>query len=760
MLFRSRLKTILLVFTIFLTLFIISVGVAFWHLDGKMTQKMAQKQLLEPSLFYAYPITFEKNALWSSDEVEKEFQRNNYRSRAPNQVLLNGDYFRGDSALCKAKTQKALPEEWQSCFAFVRKNSRIEEVQWVFLNATSIAELWSPQGLVTQLQLEPLLMAQYLDNEPLLQKQIELSDVPINCINAVLAIEDQNFLEHKGFSVTSFLRAIYKNVILRQKAQGGSTITQQLVKNYFLSSEKTFKRKFQELIMSILLEARFTKDEILETYLNIIYMGQSGAFRIHGFNAAADYYFQKDLKNLQLHECALLASILNSPGLYNPWKKPENASKRRHLVLGKMRELNFIGIEDAEPANKKPLTEAAPKAQAQETAPYYIDAVRKFLEKNNLPSQGVKVYTALDLQAQQRAQESLQNHLGQLEKNNKQIKMNKEKGLSLEGAVLSGDAQSGLVHVLVGGRSFRKTQFNRAIDGHRQVGSIMKPFVYLSALKSNTPAGTPYLPTTMILDEKFTIKYEGKTWSPENYGKEYYGSVPLFFALKNSLNASTARLGLEIGLQKIIATAQEMGVDSDLKPFPSLTLGAFELYPIEVLRSYMSLSQMGRKPDLSYVLKVEDFQDRPLYQFEPHVAESEDSASVAVLVGMMKQAVQTGTAKAISASGFTLPAAGKTGTTSDNKDSWFAGFTPKITTIVWVGYDQNEKTGLTGASGAVPIWIDTMKTLTLRQPATDFSWPENTEKEQLSSSQLREMNAVKNSDETQAVELIFKKGIR
>ena len=760
MLFRYRLKTILLVFTIFLTLFIIVVAGAFWRLDGLMSEKIAQKQLLEPTIFYAYPVTFEKNDLWSADDVEKEFQRNNYRSRAPQQVLLAGDYFRGDRSLCMAKTQKNLPEDWSVCFAFVRKNSKAEEVQWIFLNANSIADLWSPQGLVPQLQLEPLLMAQYLDSEPLLQKQIELSDMPTACINSVMAIEDQNFLEHKGFSVTSFLRAIYKNVILRQKAQGGSTITQQLVKNYFLSNEKTFKRKFQELIMSILLESRFTKDEILETYLNIIYMGQSGAFRIHGFSAASDYYFQKDLKDLQLHECALLAAVLNSPGLYNPWKKAENALKRRHLVLGKMRELNLISTEEAETAEKKPLTDVTPKAQAQETAPYYIDAVRKFLEKNNLPTLGVKVYTALDLQAQQKAQESLQNHLAQLEKNNKQIKANKDKGLSLEGAVLSGDAQSGLVHVLVGGRSFRKTQFNRAIEGHRQVGSIMKPFVYLSALQSKTVDGKIYSPISPILDEKFTINYEGKSWSPENYGKKYYGTVPLFFALKNSLNASTARVGMEAGLDKIIHNAHELGVDSELKPFPALTLGAFELYPIEVLRSYMALSQMGRKPDLGYVLKVENLQGLSLYKFETHSTEYEDPGSVAELVSMMKQTVLTGTAKAISASGFTKPAAGKTGTTSDYKDTWFAGFTPKMTTIVWVGYDQNQKTGLTGASGAVPIWLETMSQLAQRQPATDFAWPENTEKENFSPSQLKEMHAVESSDDAQAVELIFKKGIR
>jgi penicillin-binding protein 1B len=757
--FRPRLKTILLLFTILLTLFIIGLAGAFWHFDGEMTQKMAQKQFLQPTMFYAYPVTFKKNDLWTADDIEKEFVRNNYRSRAPSQVLLAGDFFRGDHLRCSEKTQKSLPDEVETCFAYVRKNSKPEEVQWIFLSSHGISDLWSPQGAVPELQLEPFLMAQYLDNEPLLQRTVEISDIPVNCMNAVMAIEDQNFLDHNGFSVTSFLRAIYKNVILRQKAQGGSTITQQLVKNYFLSNEKTYKRKIEELIMSILLEARFTKDQILETYLNIIYMGQSGAFRVHGFGASAEYYFQKDLKDLELHECALLAAVLNSPGLYNPWKKPENASKRRQLVLSKMRDLNFISPEEMEEANRRPLTHAAPTAQAQETAPYYIDAVRKFLGKNNLPLQGVKVFTAIDLQAQQTAQESLQLHLAELEKNNKLIKANKDKGLTLEGAVLSGDAESGLVHVLVGGRNFRKTQFNRAIEGHRQVGSIMKPFVYLTAAQS-TKDGKPYLPTSPILDEKFTIKYEGQTWSPENYGKKYYGTVPLFFALKNSLNAAAARVGMEVGLEKIIANAHELGIESQLKPFPAITLGAFEIYPSEVLRSYMALSQMGRKPDLSYVLRVQDLQDNLLYEFEPHSVEYHDPDAIGVVVGMMKQTVQTGTAKAVKASGFLQPAAGKTGTTSDYRDSWFAGFTPRMTTVVWVGYDQGEKTGLTGASGPVPIWIDTMKVLASRQPPLDFIWPENTEKIEFSPAELKNMNAVENADDASPVELIFKKGTR
>lgn len=758
---RPRLKTILLGITILVTLSIIGLVWAFWALNKEMMTKMEQKQFLRPTIYHAYPTTFAKGHLWTAVDIEKEFLRNHFRSRQTEQLLLPGDFFVGDRAACLEKTRRELPDLIQHCVAFIKRTNSAEAVEWLFLSDQEIIDLWSPQGPVPEVQLEPSIIAQYLQNEPLLQKNVELSDVPVDCMNAVLSIEDQNFLAHGGFSITGFLRAVYKNILLRQRAQGGSTITQQLVKNYFLSSERSFRRKAQELIMSILLESKFTKDEILQTYLNIIYMGQNGAFRVHGFAAASDYYFQKELRDLDLPECGLLAAILNSPGLFNPWRKSESSLKRRQLVLTKMKDLGHITPTEYEVALATPLTPGAPPAQAQETAPYYLDAVNKFLTKNQLPTEGVRIYTALDVQSQQKAQEALQKHLEHLEKNNKSIKAKKEKGLALEGAVLSGDARTGLVHILVGGRSFRKTQFNRAVDAHRQVGSIMKPFVFLAALMSKDPGGQPYTPTHLVFDETFTNKYDGQQWTPENYGKKYFGSVPLFFALKNSLNASTAKLGLEVGLPSIIEVAHELGIDSALKPLPSLTLGAFELYPFEVLKSYMALSQMGRKSELSYVLRVENLEGQILYEFEPTSTEFKDPAAVASLVSMMKQTILSGTAKGVHASGFAHPAAGKTGTTSDYRDTWFAGFTPQITTVVWVGYDRNEKTGLTGGSGAVPVWTDVMKTISRHLPLHDFAWPENVEKILLSLEDLKDLNAIQEETDNQGeVELLFKEGTR
>jgi penicillin-binding protein 1B len=588
-----------------------------------------------------------------------------------------------------------------------------------------------------------------------MQEDSTLGQTPPFCSNAVMAIEDASFLEHKGVNYKGIFRALIKNVTSGRRAQGGSTITQQLVKNYFLSNERTIKRKLQEFVMAYMLESRFTKDQILETYLNIIYMGQNGPFQVRGFAAAAKYYFNKDIASLGLSDCAMLAAVLNGPGVYNPYKAPVQTFNRRNLVLDKMAEHQFISVTEAEEAKKQPLPTAQPRL-ATETAPYYLDAVRKQLTALNIEIPGAKIYTALDLESQEFAQQALRSHLEKLEAQNKQIKQQKEKGQTLEGAILSADSSTGLIQVAVGGRNYRLTQFNRAVDGHRQVGSTMKPFVYLAALESKDKDGKDYTPITVLKDEKFTIKYENQKWSPSNYGSEYFGNVPMFFALKSSLNAATASLGLEVGLDKIVNITQSFGVTSPLKALPSVTLGAFELYPKEVLQAYLALSKMGQKSDISFVSKVENAKGEEIFHFEPRAEQVQDPIAVASLVGMMKQTVISGTAKYVTASGFAKPAAGKTGTTSESRDVWFSGFTPYRTTIVWIGFDTMTNNKLTGASGAVPVWTEFMKKVTAEDPPDDFAWPEGTVKVGFDEIKLREMNVP--MKEPMSVELIFRKG--
>jgi Membrane carboxypeptidase (penicillin-binding protein) len=765
---RPRLKTILFRFTILLTLVIIAgLGIAsysFFTLEKEMTAKLESKKFLSPTEYFAAPPTFTAKATMTRTQVEEILLRQHYRKREFDQRLLPGDYFVANSTDCASRMQIGLDENQTECIAWVnhevttdKADSSIQAL--VFQNDGTISKSvkGAPFQDIAEVNLESPLVAQYVGTEPLMQTVVSLGQVPTACLNAIMSIEDAQFLEHGGISIKSIGRAVLKNLTSRRAAQGGSTITQQLVKNYFLTSEKSLKRKYQEFFISLLLESRFSKDEILEMYLNIIYMGQSGAFQLRGYGSASQFYFAKDITDLSLPECALMAAMVNSPGAFSPFRNPANAIKRRALVLEKMSGLGYITEDEQKTANEAALPTKVP-VLASETAPYYLDAVRKQLSALNIPLEGTRIYTGLRLEDQQAAQESLRNYLTNIETTNKVLKAQKEKGALLEGVVLSADNRTGLVNVVVGGRNYRMTQFNRALDGHRQVGSIMKPFVYLTALLNKTPEDQPYTPMTLLNDEKFTTKYEGQSWSPNNYGKKYFGTVPMFFALKNSLNAATASLGLAVGLGNIIDVAHEIGVDSALKPVPSVTLGAFEMYPKEVLQSYMTFANMGQRKDLTYVTKVIAADGKVAYEHVVSPRSTVDAAAVGTLVGMMKQTVLSGTARSITLNGFMNPAAGKTGTTSDNKDAWFAGFTPYLTTVVWIGFDNNLNHKLTGASGPVPVWTAFMKKASARYPADDFTWPEDTSVVDIDEDDLRAVNAIQNPDDPLGIQLIFKKG--
>lgn len=729
----KKLKPILLTVAILSTLVILIGAILIYRYNQRITEGLAQKKFLPPTEYYTAPLDFSAQTPISRADFKAILSQRGYRERDWEQKLFPGDYSESPSETCQPSVPMTLPETAKTCLLFSAKEVGDPELRdyplqlLTFDSEDKISGTFqgNPLQAAAKVALEPELVAQYLDGQPIMQNYRALGEIPPQCLNAVLAIEDSNFLEHSGVSYTGIGRAVLRNLMGGRASQGGSTITQQLVKNYFLTSEKTLKRKAKEFLMSILLETHSSKDEILETYLNVIYLGQNGPFQVRGFGAASNYYFNKPIEQLELPECALLAAVLNSPGLFDPFKKPENALKRRTRVLDRMLELQMITQEQADEAKKTPLPFER-KITVTETAPYYIDAVNKEIRTLGLDLLGLKIFTGLSLKEQEAAQEAVRNSLGDLETKNPKIKDLKAKNLSLEGALLSAHNDTGLISAIVGGRSYKLTQFNRAVDGHRQVGSIMKPFVFLTALLRSGESGKVYDPLTILKDEKFSYKYEGQTWSPDNYGKKYYGDVPMYFALKNSLNAATASLGLEVGVANVIETAKALGVRSTLNPVPSVTLGAFELYPIEVLEAYTSLARMGNHVRLTPLRGITDQKGDVMYELTPQSEQRLPAPKVASLVSMMKQTVKSGTAKMISASGFTTPAAGKTGTTSDNKDAWFAGFTPAQTTIVWVGYDTPTTNNLTGASGAVPLWLQFMKKVS-GDSTTDFAWPEGTE---------------------------------
>lgn len=768
--------TALLALVAICALVFFAAAIWLFRLDRNIKARFSEKRFAPPVEFYSAPESVRPGSTWPAEYFDALFKRKNFRLREFGQPIQPGDFSSWTGEQCRAvlspsvdqlgaapgMPQDSLPMQLTRCLAFRNTTQPEEPVQILaFETPERIAQVYSgaqPQAAPV-VRIEAELFAQYYGETPALRKVVSLGAVPTNCLNGLLAIEDSKFLEHPGVSVTGLLRAVWTVVRPGMRAQGGSTITQQLVKNYFLTDERTLKRKLTEIPMAVLVERHATKDEILETYINLIYMGQNGPFQVRGFAAASEHYFGKQLADLDLPQCALLTALLNNPRHFNPFNSPEPARNRRAKVLDRMLELKMIEADQAAQAKLAPLP-SRPSRALTEPAPYFVQSVRKDLRARGVDeSEGLRVYTSLNLRAQETAHQSIRAGLDRLESNYPLLKKLKAQGKHLEAVLVSADPQTGEIEALVGGRGYLVSQFNRATDSHRQVGSIMKPFVFLTAFEATAIDGQPFTPVSPVKDESTTIKFEGQTWTPRNYDGTFNGVVPAFFALKESLNAATANLGVAVGLSNIIDTSRRLGVTSQINPVPSLSLGAFELSPIEVLQSYSTLARLGRKMPLTMLRSVEDLTGKELYKFNAEQEQVVAADTAAELVGVMKQTLITGTGRSARLAGFTHPAAGKTGTTNDKKDAWFAGFTPFHTAVVWVGYDDNTSHNLTGASGAVPIWTQYMKTYGVGFPADDFPWPENVEKVSFTPEQQLALGVPRNEEkQLETIDLVFKKG--
>ena len=796
---RRPVRSALIVFVSLVTLAIIALVIWLVNLDRDISRRFAVKRFAPPIEFYSASETISPGAKFPASMLEAVFARKAYTKREFSQSMSPGDYatwtgdqcrqFLGDVIVPKATPEPALDQALQAqggaatptltadsiakCVAFVNRgqfsptvttSAPEERAQVIALTADGVVvgayDRDSRQALA-QGTIEPEMFAQYYGDKPVLRNVITIAsgDVPPLCLNALIAIEDAHFYDHSGVSFTGLARAAL-NDLRGRHLQGGSTLTQQLVKNYFLSDERTIKRKVTEIAMAFLVEHHASKDEILETYINLIYMGQNGPFEVRGFSAAAQHYFGKPLKDLNLPECALLAGVLNGPGIYDPVKHPDKAIKRRTRVLERMAELAFIDQAKQTEANAYPLP-LKPQRSLTEPAPYFVQAVRRDLIAQNISTDdGARIYTTLNLRAQEAAQQAVRQGLDKLETTNKTIMKIKASGKSLEAILVSSDPETGYIQALVGGRGFTATQYNRATDSHRQVGSIMKPFVYLTAYEGMDPQGQPYTPLSLIADTPTTHKFDGQVWTPKNFEGTYNGEVPMYFALKESLNAATVNLGMAVGVENVIETAKRMGITSKLQPYPSVFLGAFEISPLEVLEAYGTVARFGQKTPLTMIAKVEDLAGKELLKFDPKHEQVAAADSVAELIGSMKQTINSGTGRGAKLSGFTNPAAGKSGTTNDQKDAWFAGFTPAHVAVVWVGYDDNTPHHLTGGSGAVPIWTQYMKAYASSFAPNDFKWPDGTDvatftPEQLTAYGVPETDRRKVID---PVSLVFKKG--
>ena len=548
---------------------------------------------------------------------------------------------------------------------------------------------------------------------------IQLEDAPQNLIDALIAIEDRDFYDHHGISPKGIARAMVANIKAGGFVQGGSTLTQQLIKNFYLTSDRSLVRKLLEMPMAILLESHYSKDEILEAYLNEVYLGQDGARAIHGFGLGANYFFAQPIQELKLHQVALMAGMVKGPSYYDPRRHPERAKARRNLVLKVLFEQGEITQQQYQQASTAALDIVEKGTLLKEAYPAYLDLVKRQLRRHyrdeDLNSEGLRVFTSLDPITQSQAETALKSTIDNLEKGyGKKVE-------KLQGSMVVTDPQTGEVLAVIGDRNTRYKGFNRALDALRPIGSLVKPAVYLAALEQG------YTLSTTIDDSPYSLtQANGQTWQPQNFDKQSHADVELIEALAHSYNISTARLGMEVGLDKVIDTLVRLGVKRRFDAYPSLLLGAQGLSPLEVATMYQTIAANGFQMPPRSIRTVTDSEGNALSSYPFQLKQTVDSDDIFLLQTAMQEVTHSGTARSIYQ---TLPAtinvAGKTGTSDDQRDSWFAGFSANRLAVVWLGQDDNSPLPFTGSGGALKVWKQFMSTQSLQ--SFHAATPENIE---------------------------------
>jgi penicillin-binding protein 1B len=666
---------------------------ALWvaHLDAVVTREFQGRHWSVPARVYAAPLELYVGAPLNADDLDEELRRLHYRRGDP---LTGTGIFRrnGGSFDVHARRVRFIDELREPALLSIRADGNsITAMKLADGTDLPVFRLDPPViGSVFPIHGEDRLVIAPADVPPLLRAGIKL-------------IEDRRFDEHHGVDAYGVLRAMWANLRAGHVVQGGSTLTQQLVKNYFLSDEQTFGRKATEAVMATRLEAHFSKEEILVGYLNEVYLGQDGSRAIHGFGLGSEYYFAKPLAELDAGELSLLIGLVKGPSYYDPRRHADRARARRNLVLQELAAGHLINADDAKREAAKPLGLRPPGGSYQ---PAYLDLVRRHLKRDyaeaDLAAAGLAVYTSLDPRAQAAAENALRQNLKRLDA------AKRARGAYLEGAVIVAEPNSGDVVAVVGGREFDTDGFNRALDARRPIGSLVKPAVYLTALETGR-----YNAATLIEDAPIELKLQdGSIWAPQNFEHQVYGRVPMARALAESMNLATVRLGLDLGLPKVADTLQRLGLEAPPTLNPSMLLGTVEMTPLEVVQVYTSLANGGFRARLRAVHAVLDEHGRPLKTFKVQVDAAAPPAAVYQLDRMLTLVTTHGTGRdAVTRLPRGLIVAGKTGTSSDTRDSWFAGFTGSYLAVVWVGYDDNRITGLTGAAGALPVWAQTLASL-------------------------------------------------
>lgn len=600
-----------------------------------------------------------------------------------------------------------------------------EQLLRLTLSDGKISEILDMKTLqpVAITRIEPLLIGSMYPKHGQDRLLISLENTPEVLVDTIIATEDRRFYSHPGIDPKGLARAVVSAVKKRQVTQGASTLTQQFVKNHYLTSERKISRKIKEALMALTLEKNFSKQQILEGYLNEIFLGQDGKRAIHGFGLASEHYFGKPLSQLGVHQIATLVALVREPSRANPFRQPEFAKKRRALILDVMVGQNLISAEDAKLAKTLPLDVLPPAVRKKKDRYFsFLQLVKKRINEeydSETLAAGLNVFTTLNPMIQDEAERSVATALPVLEKR-KGLKKN-----FLQAASVIVNTSTAEVVAVVGDRDPQRHGFNRAFQAKRQPGSLLKPVVFMSALEYPTK----YNLATPIDDSPLIYKVEGEVWKPKNYSRKNKGSVPLIDALVHSYNIPTARVVLDIGVHDFVGRLQDLGARQNLPLYPSIALGSVTMSPLEVAQIYESLANGGYRMPLRVINSVTDAEDNPVARFPMESLKVISEEPYYLTVKAMQEIVKRGTARNLKQK---IPAtfniAGKTGTTDDYRDSWFAGFSGNYLNVVWVGNDDNKKTGLSGSNGAMRVWMDIMKDLPLTplelaQPANVFEFP-------------------------------------
>ncbi len=662
------------------------------YLDYTVRQQFEGKRWSIPARVYASPVEIYAGAKMSAPQLLVLLKKLHYR---PDVKLSSQATYHKKSSSISLKTRQ---------FTFWDKTQEVQHIRVKFsaTEVRSITDLQSGRELAI-VRLDPVQIGSFYPAHKEDRVLVKLEEVPETLVQGLLATEDHDFYQHIGISFKGIARAMWVNLRAGRMAQGGSTITQQLVKNFYLTPERSLRRKINEALMALILEIRYEKDEILEAYLNEVYLGQDGAHAIHGFGLASEFYFSRPLNKLPLDKVTALVALVRGPTYYNLRRKPERALKRRNLVLDAMFAQGDISEQQLQQALKEPLQVVPFAHRPANRYPAFIDLVkgqlRQEYDDTDLSSEGLSVFTTLDTKVQDALEKSIKQQLAKIER--------RKKSRKLEAAAIVTRKESGEIVALAGGRNSQSVGFNRALNAVRPIGSLIKPLVYLTALEYPEK----YTLLTPISDRKIKIKAEkGNFWQPGNYDNKEHGDVALHTALAKSYNLATVRIGMEIGVGRIAKTLRDTGVSRPIKLYPSMLLGALTLSPFEVTQMYQTLAGDGFAMPLRSINAVLAQDGRVLQRYPYALRQALEPAATYLTNWVMQEVMREGTGRsAYREMPDNMHMAGKTGTSNDLKDSWFAGYTGDYLAVFWVGRDDNKSSGVTGASGALKLWTALMK---------------------------------------------------